>query len=75
VPKEMEAEGDSPLTDDDIKSIVRSKAGKHLVAELSRMLNMARVEVESVTPEGLPRLQGRIATLKEIILIFGDINE
>ncbi len=75
MPKEMEAEGDSPLTDDDIKSIVRSKAGKHLVAELSRMLSMARVEVESVTPEGLPRLQGRIATLKEIILIFGDINE
>jgi len=75
MPKEMEAEGDSPLTDDDIKSIVRSKAGKHLVAELSRMLSMARVEVESVTPEGLPRLQGRIATLKEIILIFGDVNE
>jgi hypothetical protein len=75
MPKEMEAEGDSPLTDDDIKSLVRSKAGKHLVAELSRMLSMARVEVESVTPEGLPRLQGRIATLKEIILIFGDINE
>jgi hypothetical protein len=75
VPKEMETEEDNRLADDDIKSIVRSKAGKRLVAELSSMLNMARREVETVTTDGLPRLQGRIATLREIILIFGDINE
>lgn len=64
-------EEDNPLSVDDVKFIVESKAGQHLIEELKVKLARTRMEVDEVSGDGLPRLQGRIATLKELILILG----
>lgn len=59
------------LTSDEARSLRSSEAGKHLKQEIEGMLDYCRLQVDFVTAERLPVLQGRISALKDILNLLG----
>ena len=64
--------GEDHLTEDDIKFLRESNSGRHFINHLKHKLAQTRMEVDGVSQDGLKGLQGRIATFKELILLFGE---
>ena len=67
----MDEENDL-LSEEEIKFIRESQAGRKLISELKEILAKTRLEVDDVKPDRLPVLQGRISTFKEILLLLGE---
>lgn len=59
------------LTSDDIEFLKSHESGIHLTRELKEMLSKNRKEVDFVTADGLPIIQGRITAIKNILTLLG----
>ncbi len=61
------------LTKDDIRFLKGSPEFGKLIQHMQAELDRARLQADEITQAGLPVLQGSIATLKNIILLFEGI--
>ena len=67
---ELEGEIKEILTGDDVHFLAGSPEFQRFLLHLGAQLGKCREEADSVTPSGLPALQGRIAAIKDIIRLF-----
>lgn len=61
----------SEFTNKDAEELTSYSAGRKLVEELKLKLTQSRMQVDTINSDRLPVLQGRIATLKELIDLLG----
>jgi len=66
----MPKEDEEILTNDDILFLKGSPEFGRLIQHLQAEVAGARLEADDISQAGLLALQGRIATLKNIILLF-----
>jgi hypothetical protein len=63
------------LTKDDAEFLNHHESGLHLIQEIKAMLNKSRLEVDFITVDGLPVIQGRISAFKSILTLLGSNYE
>ena len=59
------------LTREDVEFLQHHESGIHLAHELKLILNKSRKEIDSITADGLPVVQGRISAVKEMLTLLG----
>lgn len=72
---EKETEEADRFTIQDAEDVRTSFAGRKLIDELRYLISDSRVQMDTVTSDGLTALQARIATLKSIITLLGEDYE
>jgi hypothetical protein len=59
------------LTVKEAESLRATEAGQHLCEEVKHLLTKSRLELDTVSVDRLPTLQGRISAVKDILNILG----